>query len=306
MRRIFWPLLFCFAATAINSRASIEQMETRFIPEQFMINAPPSLGPSNMTEDEFKAIIAKIQSTYAPIVTGHGGTLSISGEWKNEKLNAGAAQRGKSWQVMITGGLARRTELTKDGFALIVCHELGHHLGGFPIASRGPMDGTWAANEGQSDYFATQVCTRRIWKEDLAQNETFREQATPEKIQLCERAWLKYDDQNLCLRVLSATESMILTMATLMQKPVPQFSTPDQTQVTKTNDNHPPVQCRMDTSLMGAICLADFTDQLIPGKKTKSGHTSLEAEQEAAQFSCTRFSGFVDGYRPACWFKSRL
>lgn len=306
MRRIFWPLLTFVFLLSNTSHSQLPGMETIFIPEEQLLNAPPSLGPSNMTEEEFRAILGHIQSIYAPVVSGHGGNLQISGEWKNEKLNAGAAQQGKAWRVMITGGLARRSELTPDGFALIVCHELGHHLAGFPIASRGPLDGAWAANEGQADYFATQVCTRRIWKDDFAQNEKFREQATPQNMQLCERAWLRYNDQNLCLRVLAATESMILTMATLMQKPVPKFDTPDTTQVAKTNDNHPPVQCRMDTSLMGAICLADFVDHLIPGKKVKGGHQSLEAEQEAAQYSCTQFSGYVDGFRPQCWFKPRL
>ena len=58
------------------------------------------------------------------------------------------------------GGLARHKLVTPDGFALVACHEMGHHLGG------APRRGGWASNEGQSDYYATTKCARRIWAED--------------------------------------------------------------------------------------------------------------------------------------------
>jgi hypothetical protein len=66
----------------------------------------------------------------------------------------------------VYGGLARHGEITPDGFALVLCHEIGHHLGGVPRYSGA---NGWASNEGQSDYFAATKCLRRAWQSD--QNE---------------------------------------------------------------------------------------------------------------------------------------
>jgi hypothetical protein len=288
-----------------------------FIPEEYEALAPKSTGPSNTDEAEFRQIVSHIQQTFAPKVTALGGKLSVSGDWRNEKLNAGARQQFGTWQVQITGGLARRPELTPDGFTLILCHELGHHLGGFafsgtelpienPLPIPIPIGEVWAATEGQADYFATHVCTHKIWAADVAKNAEFRKTATPIMKEACNTAWSTENEQNLCYRALAATESMILTMATLMKKPVPVYETPDTTVVDKTNPKHPPVQCRMDTSLQGAICTQLFNDTIIPGKKVSAGTGSIDAEKESAANSCTAASGHSVGLRPACWFKARM
>lgn len=265
------------------------------------------IGPANMDEAEFKSILAKIQSAYEARVSAHGGRLQISGDWRSETLNAGAQQMFGSWKVQITGGLARRPELTPDGFALIVCHELGHHLGGFAFArADNPFGGVWAASEGQSDYFATQVCTRKIWGADSQINAGFRSKATPIMKQKCNSVWSTAPEQDLCYRVLVATDSMITTMATLMKKPIPQFDTPDMSEVTATLGTHPPVQCRMDTSMQGALCGAFFNELIIPGKKSQGGPFGTEAEREASGSSCTTYSNYTVGLRPKCWFKASL
>jgi hypothetical protein len=203
--------------------------------------------------------------------------------------------------------LARRPELTPDGLALILCHEMGHHLGGFVIApSQFPFEKAWAANEGQADYFATQVCSRKIWINETAVNAGFRKTATTKILKLCDSVWNYSSEQDLCYRVLTAAEAMTTTMAVLMKKPIPDFETPDAVEVEKANHSHPLPQCRMDTALEGALCLAPFNEGIIPGKGISGGVESLEAEREAASFSCAQFSGYSIGLRPKCWFKPRL
>jgi hypothetical protein len=87
---------------------------------------------------------------------------------------------------------------------------------------------------------------------------------------------------------------------------MPSFDTPDTSTVDKTISKHPAVQCRMDTSLQGALCTASFDDGLIPGKGMPGGVHGEEAEIQAYQNSCAPYSGFDIGSRPACWFKHRL
>lgn len=268
---------------------------------------PTSLKDANLNEAEFNKIIQNISSVYSPIINQVGGKLKMIGEWKNEKPNAAASQMFGAWNVKISGGLARRPELTPDGFSLILCHELGHHLGGFTIApAAGPGGGAWASNEGQSDYFATHVCAKRIWGDDLDRNSKFREFATQKIVKQCNSVYAETREQDLCYRILAAAESVANTMAVLMNKPLPDFDTPDTTVVGETSHKHPMPQCRMDTSLQGALCTQIFNDKIIPGKNAEGGGGSINAEREAASFSCMSVSGFQLGLRPSCWFKSRL
>lgn len=277
-----------------------------FIPEGGFAPGVVSIGPANMDEAEFRAIITGIEKHYGPVTKLHGGNLRFNANWKNEKLNAAASQSGGNWNVEITGGLARHPELSKDGFALIACHELGHHLGGFPYDARGGFGGIWAASEGQSDYFSTQICARKLWKDDLELNATYRVSA-PEFVRRgCDVVWSTEPEQDLCYRISMGVESMTRTMAILMKKEIPKFETPDPAVVSKTNPSHPAVQCRLDTAWAGSLCAVTGEESLIPGKRSSGNKDGIDAEQEAAMNSCLEAVYHKVGKRPLCWFKPRM
>lgn len=264
-------------------------------------------GRSHVDEEKFKQIIQDIQQSYEGVVQNLGGQLQINGDWNSETLNAGATQMLGLWKVQITGALARYPDLTADGLTLILCHELGHHLAGFAFTKEGnAFGGIWAAAEGQSDYFATQVCTRKIWSKDTQINAGFRATATDVVKQKCNSVWQRAPEQDLCYRILAATQSMVTTMANLMKKPIPRFETPDTSVVALTTTKHPEAQCRMDTALQGALCTSTFNEGLIPGKEALGGPFGIEAEREAAANSCTLYSNYSVGLRPACWYKANL
>lgn len=266
-----------------------------------------SNSKSKITEKEFQTIIQNIQTVYQPVVKNLGGRLSMSGDWKKTKVFAGTTQMFGSWKVEITGGLARNPYLTADGMSLILCHELGHHLAGFAFAqTSSPLQGTWAANEGQSDYFATHVCAKKLWEKELEVNARFREVASSKAKSECDSVWRDSNQKDLCYRILVAIESVSNTMANLKGQPFPSFDKPDTTVVKSTYHAHPNTQCRMDTSLQGALCLATFNETIIPGKRFSNRVENLESEREAAQNTCTALSGFTVGLRPSCWFKARL
>lgn len=295
--------LLCFATVLLASVAS----HATFLPVDLQEEAQAELTDANITEQEFKDILQRIQKHYAPKAKLHGGNLKVSGSWKGNKLNAGARQIFGFWQVNITGALARRPELTKDGFTMIVCHELGHHLGGYAFAPADmPIGGVWAASEGQADYFASQVCARSLWSSETEINSQSRSKVNRIAKQMCNEAWNKVDEQNLCYRIMNASESMTTTMANLMKKPAPSFETPDTDVVAQTISTHPKVQCRFDTSVQGSLCTATFNENVIPGKTTSGGKFGVEAEREAAANSCMKYSNYSMGLRPSCWFKPQL
>jgi hypothetical protein len=198
------------------------------------------------------------------------------------------------------GGLARRSEVTPDGFALVVCHELGHHLAGFPF--RGSFLATWAANEGQSDYFATQACARKMWKADIAKNAEYREKVGGYERDRCDAAWTSEADRDLCYRVANAGLSLGSLLAALKKDGEPRFETPDEKKVASTFHGHPAAQCRLDTYLAGAACPVAFLDDIIPGRGQAGGQGSRAAEETAYRYSCSGASAFAVAARPSCWF----
>ena len=287
-------LIFCYSSHATFIDADLIRKDL----------TPQSI--TQIDQAEFDLRIQQLQETFAPLVQQHGGRLSIKGLWSKDQIVARATQMFGSWKIEFSGGLARRPELTPDGMTLIICHEIGHHLGGFPFASGTPFGGYWASVEGQADYYSTQVCARKLWANEEAINATRALAVDPVAQAECDLMYQAIAERQLCYRVNEASASVVQTMAGLLNRPMPQFSTPDATVRSATNENHPAIQCRLDTLFHGSLCPTIFDDRLIPGKRTEGGRTSLAAEREAANSSCSAMSNFTRGLRPTCWFKARL
>jgi hypothetical protein len=254
---------------------------------------------ANLTEADFNEIIDKVIDTYQSTVKAHGATLKCNKKWTSSTVNASANQMFGTWYVNMYGGLARRDEVTKDGFALVVCHELGHHLGGFPFTQG------WAADEGQADYFATLACARKIWENEFDENEAAEAMVDPTAQAECDNVWNNRSDRQLCYRTSMGGLSLATLLAALGESKAPKFDTPDTSKVSSTNHAHPAAQCRLDTYFAGAICDAKFAEDVIPGKDNPSGEDSADAEKEAAKYSCMKANGDKIGLRPACWFAER-
>ena len=255
---------------------------------------------SNITEEMFNQIITQAEDIYAPIIASHGATLKFNRLWENSTVNASASQANGTWIVNMYGGFARRPEVTPDGFALVVCHELGHHLGGYPFYQRG--SGNWAANEGQSDYFATQSCAHKLWSGEEDKNRLSRETVDPAAKEGCDSAWSTEKAQNLCYRTAMGGHSLATLLGSLRNTTV-DFATPSEAEVLKTSDSHPQAQCRLDTYFHGALCSVDFDSNIIPGRRHSDGQRSEAAEGVAVENSCAREVFFPAGNRPLCWYK---
>ena len=94
--------------------------------------SPFNKNSNTMTEERFNSVIDKVENIYKPVIDGMGAKLSIIRKWDDGTVNAYAQRSGKTWKVSMFGGLARHEAITDDGFALVVCHEIGHHIGGAP------------------------------------------------------------------------------------------------------------------------------------------------------------------------------
>jgi hypothetical protein len=282
-------LLLASIALSVPSIACTIDGQEGFVPENNLKISAFSKRVGGITEDQFNSVIDKYEALYSPIVKSFGGDLLIERKWTDATVNAYAQQLGTTWKVSMFGGLARHETITEDGFALVVCHELGHHIGGAP-RKVSPWSSPWASNEGQSDYFATLKCLRRGWERDNNE-EIVRAMNVPETLQkACSAQHIWNQDYYTCIRGGMAGLSVAKLFQALRNSTVePKFDTPDAKVVTKTDDNHPATQCRLDTYFQGSLCGISF-------------HEDVSSSSEV-NGTCHGTTGHSKGLRPLCWFK---
>jgi hypothetical protein len=221
-----------------------------FVPENDM-KIPVHTGILNddqggVTEADFNDVLDDIETFYSVVVEDLGGSLTVNRLWTNETVNASAQRRDSSYIINMYGGLARHPQITKDGFMLVACHEMGHHPAGAPKISG--WFNTWASNEGQSDYYSSLRCLR--WMLEHQDNALWVEENTvdPYAMEKCQEVYSTQEEENLCARIAMAGQSVSFLFKDLRNLPeAPNFTTPDSSEVGQTNDRHPEPQCRMDT-----------------------------------------------------------
>jgi hypothetical protein len=250
---------------------------------------------TGITEAQFNAAIDSVEVLYAPIVTSLGGNLMIERKWSDGTVNAYAQQSGKSWKVAMFGGLARHKTITQDGMALVVCHELGHHIGGAPKKAGSIFGGAanaWASNEGQADYFATLKCLRKTFLNDdnIAIVAAMTVPATLSDA--CKKSTKNdKEDTALCVRTSMAGKSVANLFSELSKLPEAKFDSPDSKVVSKTDDAHPKAQCRLDTYFQGSLCEIGMNEDV--------------SQKEEVKGTCHPTLGHKIGTRPLCWFKPK-
>lgn len=270
-------LALIFLALLAAKAFSVSLPVLQFMPDNELYMDDKIEEPANVSEEDFDRVIDEVAALYSGMIKeSHKAHLIVSRSWDDPTVNAYANRSGNVWQIHLFGGFARRKEISVDSFQLVICHEMGHHLAGFPFSQ-------WASNEGNSDYFSTLSCARDLWMKDKAKNALAAKKipAYPKKI--CDDAWKLKDERHLCYRAALAGKSL----ADLLSAGAAKYESPDQSVVRVTNNAHPNGQCRLDTYIAGAVCKAKFDPRVL-----------IKSEAEARKYSC-----FGEAQRPKCWFK---
>lgn len=280
-------ILSAVAALSLTASASFAcdiHGKSGFAPENNLKISQWDKAANNMTKERFLEIVKSVSDIYEPVVKAKGGVLSMNNRWDDDTVNASAQQIGKKWVVNMYGGLARHQLTSDDGFALVVCHELGHHIGGAPRKGM-----SWAANEGQADYFGSMKCLRRVLEKQDNIAAVSKMTIDAEATKQCEMTYKNADEVALCQRIAMAGKSLGQLLGSLGGSSKINFDTPDKTIVTRTNDNHPAAQCRLDTYFSGILCDKSY-DQDTDKNDPKIG-------------TCIARDGYKSGVRPLCWYK---
>lgn len=279
MRRLL--LIIISIILSVATYASILPENNRAIPD-----LEKSEGLSDL---QYFSVIDKVESIYRPIIEEMGMKLTVNRLWSDSRVNAGATKKGKEWILNLYGGYARHPLVTEDGYALVICHELGHHLGGTPkkIIDDGPG---WPSTEGQADYFATLKCLRKVFAKD--DNVAYVTQLkVPQLVsEKCSASFKTDWEIALCKRTSVAGLAVSAISADIRNTDVPTIETPDASVVETTYEDHPEPQCRLDTYFQGSICEV-------------SSRNALSLDDES-QGTCHQMNGHETGVRPSCWFKA--
>lgn len=259
-----------------------------YYPEDFGLFSSEAV--LTMDEATFNDTLDKVEATYAPIFKGlNKEPLKVIRKWSNGTVNAVAYPRDGFSNIEMYGGLARHPEATADALALVACHEIGHHIGGVPKVKMFLFVNSWAANEGQSDYFGSLKCFRKVFEneDNLAAIANFN---IPDEVdEKCGESFNDGNEYGLCVRNAMAGRALARLLASLRKSTMPQFNTPDTT-VRKwfTYNQHPEAQCRLDTYFAGASCSVSHNEDI--------------SQKEPKQGTC---EGMDWGARPNCWYASK-
>lgn len=290
MKSLKQGLLLTVIALSQPTWACTQDGVEGFVPENNLKISVNAKRLGGITEAQFNNAIERVEVLYAPIVAQQGGKLIIDRDWDDATVNAYAQRSGTNWMVNMFGGLARHETITEDGMSLVVCHEIGHHIGGAPTKTYGS---SWASNEGQADYFSNLKCLRRTFLNDDNIAIVAAMNVPAALTNACAKSWTSAEDQAICVRGGMAGDSVAKLFAALRSQATPaKFDTPDTSAVSSTNDNHPATQCRLDTYFQGSLCEVNFND-------------NVERNSEVAG-TCHGSLGHKIGLRPTCWFKAKV
>jgi hypothetical protein len=142
-------------------------------------------------------------------------SLVINLSTLNNRVNAEINKTESEIIIDVMGGMISHPRMTGNVLRLLLCHEIGHLLGGPPLKSRNG----WSSTEGQSDYYSARECVRMF----SFNEETFFESAL----------------------------SLTTIYAEVTRETSPRLDSCEQKQVTRTNYGYPSVQCRLDTLVAG-------------------------------------------------------
>ncbi len=251
-----------------------------------MIAASPfvTCAQAAISERTFHHVLDLAERVYLNDFLAHNMRLQLHRNWDRDEHRASASQqedrRGRIAIVSVTGGIARDPAITRDAFALIVCHEFGHHLAGAPHQ--------WGFSaEGQADYFAASECLRRLLPL-LPNYAATAMHPIPHRLESeCASHFSNDDEAYLCLRIAVAGEALSRYLATRKGLNPPNFLTPDSSTVTKTRFPAASPQCRLDTYRAAALCNSDTNRHIPPHLR----------------WLCTNAAQQQSALRPACWYR---
>lgn len=224
-----------------------------------------TLAQAQITEAEMSYIQREFLEEFAPDMADLNETLYVNRApasmpkiwWETSYINASYVTRlegnTREHLLYVMGGYARLPGMTVDGVIAVLCHELGHGIGGAPHKLRDSDQVGTVSTEGQSDYWGYKVCLPRMFSKVPPKSQPIA--LTPQIAKICQRQVTNEVSVETCYRFYAVMEVEREYFAKHILNPGPtDYETPDKTvvdQVDLTPDHYPSLQCRVDTMIAG-------------------------------------------------------
>ncbi len=233
------------AASSSPSRR-VEKRETLFLPENNLWQEDVVSISQGITKAQFHSITIAAERYFGEMATEAGETFVLNRDWNDGTVNALSFRVGSSVEISVFGGIARRPEISPEGFAIILCHEISHAYGGEPYREE---DNRISA-EGQADYKSSQGCFRRLLPALAFPGFRAYDPQVGKVAALCLDK--PHRDRHLCHAALMGSLSVARLSAAVRGEPEPRFETPDRAVVPQTLLRYPKTtQCRLDSMKAG-------------------------------------------------------
>lgn len=155
MKKILGFLIVClFSNVAMAATCTPGRSDYFCITPEMAPNSPVKIF-------DFYSIPAQVISLFNKELKKVNDPLLLDAQWESPYFGAGISYYNDQFRMMILGGTTRIDGMSLDAYAAIVCHELGHIIGGAPLQTITGAE--WSSSEGQADFFAASVCLPRYF-----------------------------------------------------------------------------------------------------------------------------------------------
>ena len=203
---------------------------------------------------------------FSKYISSPGSNFVVYGNWEINYPSAATERASEltgdysplkdEWRINTLGGYFRSPIGGTDVQVLILCHELGHHLGGGPFKLDDHFNERWSSMEGQADYWATSTCVYEFLKM-YPQYLQVRKRLDQNIIRACKKEFWSFTlDYKVCLFSVHAGFYMMKIHESVDQiegLPLVRTGHSEPLEVLELDRNgYPSNQCRFDTFLNGA------------------------------------------------------
>ncbi len=187
---------------------------------------------------KFHIIASEIYTLY------YDKSIIINLDWEKPYFSAYAHKEvsGK-FSINFWGGLARIPEMLEETWAFVVCHELGHILGGAPKMELKNYE--WASSEGQSDHFAAAECLPKYFEKKYIEEFDDR-RFLPYEVGYCFDTTSNKKSQFVCLKTLRAARGFFGVSKYMFSKEDYDFHAKAPAIESTEINSYPSLQCRLD------------------------------------------------------------
>ncbi len=187
-----------------------------------------------------------------PINNQYKLNIDLKTKWESDYINATMIQTDNQNTIMAFGGFARQAGVTPEVFSLLLCHELGHIMGGFPLKRI-----LHASVEGQADLYATLMCLKILWleKKNIQLHGEFIKLLPHSLYLACMNSFQSAQEQIICLKSIETSLKFVKIASNLIydKDPLLSLNRRSLSRAYQTLEHHPPLQCRLDTLVLGSI-----------------------------------------------------